>query len=589
MSHRFTFMFVLASAVILLAHLVAGLPRPAAAEELLAQIDKLGVGDVEVDGFVLDTGGVVSIEAVGFRGRGGGSEFNFSNAWILNAATRKVVWSLKDADSEKLSKHLLEYSDEPKLPKGRYEVYYSTYPSVWSGWDTDADDLGEFIANVFENAFGKNIDYDEYEELVGDFSVVVRGEGKSLSKQQVRDFQRTLGENALVSMTALGDDHYETVGLTLDKPMDLQIYAIGEIREGGSFDYCWITDTKTYEKVWRFDYRNSVRAGGAKKNRMFKGVVSLPAGSYALYCVTDDSHAFDEWNASPPHDPYFWGVTVQTADPAMAQHAHIFPYEHLGDGSAIVEMTRLGDGEAEVQGFTLKSRLRLRVYAIGEGGENEMYDYSWIADAHTRERVWEMRPGLTEHAGGASKNRVFDGVITLDAGDYIVYAVTDGSHSYDDWNASAPHDPKRWGITIMVDEADRGNVGAYSESEDTSILAKIAPAGNNWEKSADFTIEKDSKVHIYAIGEGGRGEMHDYAWIENRDTGRVVWEMTYRMTDHAGGAKKNRLFNDAIGLETGNYRVYYESDDSHSFGHWNAGPPRDPVNWGVTITLPKDK
>jgi hypothetical protein len=71
--------------------------------------------------------------------------------------------------------------------------------------------------------------------------------------------------------------------------------------------------------------------------------------------------------------------------------------------------------------------------------------------------------------------------------------------------------------------------------------------------------------------------------------GRVVWEMTYRMTDHAGGANKNRVFNDTIALEAGEYTVHYESDGSHSFGHWNASPPDDAVNWGVTVTLAKDK
>jgi hypothetical protein len=560
----------------------------AAAQDTLAQIERIDVGEVMMEGFVLETGGTVSIDAVGFRGRGSRDDFRFSNAWIVNAETRKVVWLLEDADKDKLSKYLFEYSDETKLPKGRYEVYYSTYPSFWSEGGIDVDDFGDFVSNVLENAFGKNVDYDDYKELVKEFYVVVKGDGRSLSKQQARDFQQTLGKNAIVSMTALGNGHYETVGLTLDEAVDLQIYAIGEVRKGGSFDYCWITNTKTHEKVWRFDYKNSVHAGGAKKNRMFKGVVDFPARSYAMYCVTDNSHAFGKWNSPPPHDPYFWGVTVQTADPEKARHIHVVPYEHLTDGNPIVELTGLGDDALESQGITLKTKMQLRVYALGEGGESEMHDYSWIADAHTRERVWEMRPALTEHAGGASKNRVFDGIITLEAGDYVVYAVTDGSHSYKHWNTSAPHDAERWGITILVDDSDRDNVVVYSEDEDKSILAKITGVGNDKHMAEDFEISDDSRVRVYAIGEGGRGEMHDYAWIENRDTERVVWEMTYRMTDHAGGAKKNRIFNDTMMLEAGNYTLHYQSDGSHSFGDWNSSAPDDPVNWGVTVTLVKD-
>jgi hypothetical protein len=78
--------------------------------------------------------------------------------------------------------------------------------------------------------------------------------------------------------------------------------------------------------------------------------------------------------------------------------------------------------------------------------------------------------------------------------------------------------------------------------------------------------------------------MYDYAWIENSRTGRIVWEMTYRKTERAGGARKNRMFDDSIFLEAGEYEVFYESDDSHSFVDWNDSPPHDPVHWGVTIT-----
>ena len=77
-------------------------------------------------------------------------------------------------------------------------------------------------------------------------------------------------------------------------------------------------------------------------------------------------------------------------------------------------------------------------------------------------------------------------------------------------------------------------------------------------------------MRIYALGEGSEGDMNDYGWIEDAKTGRIVWEMGYRMTDHAGGARKNRMFNGTILLQAGDYNVYYESDDSHAFNDWNA-------------------
>ena len=63
-------------------------------------------------------------------------------------------------------------------------------------------------------------------------------------------------------------------------------------------------------------------------------------------------------------------------------------------------------------------------------------------------RVWEMTYGATDNAGGASKNRRFDGTITLPAGDYVLRYQTDGSHAFGSWNADPPDEPEMWGITI---------------------------------------------------------------------------------------------------------------------------------------------
>ncbi len=90
-------------------------------------------------------------------------------------------------------------------------------------------------------------------------------------------------------------------------------------------------------------------------------------------------------------------------------------------------------------------------------------------------------------------------------------------------------------------------------------------------------------MRIYALGEGRTGRMFDYAWIEDARSGKAAWEMTYRKTGHAGGARKNRVFDDVIMLKAGEYLLCYESDDSHSFKNWNAAPPRDRGNYGATI------
>jgi hypothetical protein len=43
------------------------------------------------------------------------------------------------------------------------------------------------------------------------------------------------------------------------------------------------------------------------------------------------------------------------------------------------------------------------------------------------------------------------------------------------------------------------------------------------------------------------------------------------------------MVNTTIILDRGNYRLRFKSDDSHSFGDWNADPPDDQQYWGITL------
>lgn len=559
--------------------LLAGALPLDAKETVLVKIDRIRPQELLVAGFVLDHDGEVAIDAVGFRDGSKTYDARLSSAWIINADTREEVWALEDADSDRRSRDLREYKDKVDLKKGRYEVYYATFP--FGTYD------GDFMSWLGGRGWG--FDYDDFEDASSDFEIVIRGEGKALSEKDVMAYQKTLTKGAIVSFTALARNQYETVGLTLDRDMDLQIYAVGELTKDGNFDCSWIIDTSTREKVWEFNYWDSERAGGAKKNRVFKETVHLPKGEYALFVATDDSHDYGKWNSAPPSDPYFWGVTIQAADPSAKRYAKVSEYNDVPQKGIIVQLTKLGDSDFERAGFSLSRDTKVRVYAIGEGGRREMYDYSRIINADTREIVWEMEARDTEHAGGAEKNRMFDGMVDLPKGNYLVYAVSDDSHSYHDWNASPPHDQASWGITILAADGNTSNVSSYDETQDKRVLVSLIGIGDNAYERERFELKKASDVNVYALGEGSRGRMYDYAWIENAATGDVVWEMSYRKTDHAGGAKKNRVADARIRLDAGEYIVFYESDSSHSFVRWNASPPADGFNWGITIKLAEAK
>ena len=114
------------------------------------------------------------------------------------------------------------------------------------------------------------------------------------------------------------------------------------------------------------------------------------------------------------------------------------------------------------------------------------------------------------------------------------------------------------------------------------VIAQIVQAQDKDDNTVAFSLSAGTDVRIFAIGEGQGGQMFDYGWIENADTGSRVWEMQEPKTSHAGGAGKNRKVDVQITLPAGNYKLRYKSDDSHAFGQWNSLPP-DINFWGIAV------
>lgn len=98
-----------------------------------------------------------------------------------------------------------------------------------------------------------------------------------------------------------------------------------------------------------------------------------------------------------------------------------------------------------------------------------------------------------------------------------------------------------------------------------------------------MTLRRPYDLRIVCLGEGLDKRMYDYGWIEDADTGDLVWEMKYMQSRPAGGAPKNRYVETIITLPAGRYRVHYQTDGSHSFPDWNDTPPDHREMWGITI------
>src|SRR5262249_46930152 len=114
----------------------------------------------------------------------------------------------------------------------------------------------------------------------------------------------------------------------------------------------------------------------------------------------------DDRRRHTPRDRARWGLRVSipgTHDDAV----DTAPPRSPPDPTVVAQITGVGDNALEQRGITLRQRMPLTVYCIGEfdAGGAERNDYGWILDARTRKKVWELDRDNYKHAGGARINK----------------------------------------------------------------------------------------------------------------------------------------------------------------------------------------
>jgi hypothetical protein len=497
-----------------------------------------------------------------------------ANAWIIDLRTRAVVWDLSSVQTSRGSFDTRTFSGTVTLPAGSYEAFYGFYPSTyWS--DDDKPDKRSLVDRLWNGSDQGAIDALDFK---------IHGDGRILSAADLAKANAAFAAGSIVNLRATAKQQLQETGFSLAAPTEIEVYALGEARQDGDFDSGWIINADTRQQIWKLTWTGSEPAGGAEKNRMAILTKTLPAGRYAAFYGTDDSHDPSQWNTAPPHDPDGWGLLIRVPNASARTGVKTFAYEHVPAASTFLALTGLGDNADVARGFTIARPMDVRIYALGEGRDGRMFDYGWIVGANHR-RLWEMRYEDTEPAGGDSKNRLADRIVHLEPGDYTAYFVTDSSHSSVKWNASAPPDGGRWGMTLLTatGKLEPSAVTTHAEVADPSIIAQLVRVRDNERPTTSFTLARDSAVRIYALGEVDGNEMADYGWIEDKAS-RRVWEMKYGVTEPAGGAAKNRRFDRTITLPAGEYTLHYRTDGSHAFGEWNAAPPDDPIAWGITVS-----
>ncbi len=496
--------------------------------------------------------------------------------WILNADTREIVWRMGDKLlKEDFDLGEIEVRDEASLPKGTYEFYFTAAYAQRNNEEAWTSNVKNSINYIFGS--GNKWDRGIQEQMTLTVS------GQQVTAVNFRDVFRTKTSDAIISIQRPDHNSNTKLGFSISAETSLRIYAIGEARKDEIFDFAWIYDLDEGKRVWEMTYQTAEFAGGADKNIIVDAKIKLPAGNYLVSYVMDDSHGYNNWNMMPPDDPQFSGITIWADD---SDKKNVIPFKAPEQIKPVVEITKVGDDDFLTKGLSVKTAVDFRVLCVGEETSSKMADGGWIINAATREVVWNFDRQHTRHAGGAKKNQMFDGTVRLEKGDYIVYYGSDDSHSYGRWNSGPPYEQDYWGITLWTTKKeDLVKVAAFNPSQykNANTLAEILHVRDDEDRFQIFTLTHDTKLRVIALGEGSDGDMDDFGWIENTGTGRTVWDMTYRSTTHGGGASKNRLFNDIIILSKGEYKVYYQTDSSHSYRDWNASPPSDQEKYGISI------
>ena len=395
----------------------------------LFQAIRLGVDEHIQQRFVLNKPIAIHIYAIGERSY---SESLADYGWIIDIKTHKRLWEMTRDNLRAAggADKNVKFDDVVEFPAGEFILYYVTDDShSFTDWNAappdDPINYGVSLLALNENDKAH-------------FTL------SNTNKEE---------KNIIVQMTKVGNSEMLSKDFTLKENATLRVYALGERSNGKRqmADYGWIMNARTREKVWTMDADRTEPAGGADKNRMIDEVITLPKGSYTVFYQTDDSHAYNAWNDSPPYDPDHWGITVY-GDGDSFNMNNVVKNSSIPQENIVAQIIRVGNNANSTKPFSLDKPTRIRIYAIGEGQNNTMYDYGWIKDENTGTIVWEMTYSMTFHAGGGRKNRMVNTTIVLDKGNYVLHFVSDDSHSYGNWNTDPPDDPTMWGITLYKGE-----------------------------------------------------------------------------------------------------------------------------------------
>lgn len=390
--------------------------------------------------------------------------------------------------------------------------------------------------------------------------------------------------SGLVVFVDMDHDELHRKTFELDRPADIAIHAIGSIDERATPKELaalgWIVNRATGEVVWKMD-ANRVEMGRGTLAEVPGDTIALEAGLYDVFFASFgavDSNRHGRWVS----DASEWQWVLRLVDEnTPARTIERYEEDEAKAENVLWKATPLRDNKEENYLFEVKEPTQLGIYAVGEIGD-ERDDYSWIENASTGEKVWEMTKSNTEPAGGLDRNRQFRGDVSLVPGAYRAVAVTNRRHAYRDWEANPPFDPLAWGISLYT--TDRDAITDFDPWASREPLISFTRVPDSAERSQRFEVTQPIQVVLYCMGEVTDGAW-DYGELLKEETHqkRTIWKLSSDASMPAGGDRKNRLGVAFLRLDPGTYELRYETDGSHAYDDWNADRPDYPERWGVTL------
>jgi hypothetical protein len=281
--------------------------------------------------------------------------------------------------------------------------------------------------------------------------------------------------------------------------------------------------------------------------------------------------------------------------------------------AALEEIRRQGLRRAM---FVLEQPTRVEILAEGAGDRdgNSFLAQGWILDLQSRRPVW-VQEDADNRFDRDSDNWRAEESVELPAGTYgVFYAAFNGflpvdarlkilgltigglqsrfgrMHDWDDFG-----DPDRWGIWVHAADPNLKPAPVPAQAPEPYRDAVVREIGLRDGEYRQVQLDLDSDVEFYlrATGENARGSdvFADDAWIVDRSTWERAWKLERSRTAPAGGAAKNRLFEERVRLSRGSYLITVATDQTHATGSWNAMPPWDPDSWGLVMQVvdPQDR